>query len=223
METADSEHGLCYRQVFRNNMGVTEDPTITKNTRREDYTCISFRPDLRKFGMTHLDDDIVALLTKRAYDMAGVTDPKVRVTLNGVRLPIKNFQEYCDLYLQNDESRSADLPKIVERKFDRWEIVASLSDGQFQQVSFVNSICTTRGGTHVNYVTDQIVTKIKAALEKKNKKKLVIKPHQIKQHLWIFVNALIENPAFDSQTKETLNTKASDFGSTVELTDKFLK
>lgn len=41
--------------------------------------------------------------------------------------------------------------------------------------------------------------------------------------MWIFVNCLIVNPAFDSQTKETLNTKVSNFGSTYELSEKFLK
>lgn len=39
----------------------------------------------------------------------------------------------------------------------------------------------------------------------------------------MFVNSLIVNPAFDSQTKETLNTKQSSFGSTYELSEKFLK
>ena len=39
----------------------------------------------------------------------------------------------------------------------------------------------------------------------------------------MFVNCLVENPAFDSQTKETLNTKAVNFGSVYELSDKFLK
>jgi DNA topoisomerase-2 len=60
------------------------------------------------------------------------------------------------------------------------------------------------------------------ALQKKSKN-LVIKPHQIKANLWIFVNCLIENPAFDSQTKETLNVKPSEFGSSIELSDKFMK
>lgn len=89
-------------------------------------------------------------------------------------------------------------------------------------MSFVNSICTSKGGTHVNYIVDQIVNKLQTVLQKKNKK-LVIKPHQIRANLWIFVNCQVENPAFDSQTKETLATKAVDFGSTVELTEKFLK
>lgn len=114
-------------------------------------------------------------------------------------------------------------PKIVEKKKDRWQVVCSLSEGSFQQVSFVNSICTTKGGTHVEYIAGQIIAKVMAAVEKKKKnKKLVVKAHQIKANLWLFVNCLIENPAFDSQTKETLNTKASNFGSTYELSDKFM-
>ena len=75
-----------------------------------------------------------------------------------------------------------------------------MSDGEFKQVSFVNGICTSKGGTHVNYITEQIVEKIREKIEKKDKN-LKVKPFQIKGHLWIFVNALIENPAFDSQTK----------------------
>jgi DNA topoisomerase-2 len=41
--------------------------------------------------------------------------------------------------------------------------------------------------------------------------------------LWLFVNSLIDNPAFDSQTKETLTTKPSNFGSSCDLSEKFLK
>lgn len=74
----------------------------------------------------------------------------------------------------------------------------------------------------MNYIIDQIVNKLHTVIQKKNKK-LVIKPHQIKANLWIFINCLIENPAFDSQTKENLGNKSSAFGSKVELTEKFLK
>jgi hypothetical protein len=38
----------------------------------DDYTCITFKPDLGRFKMDSLDKDIIALFTKRAYDMAGV-------------------------------------------------------------------------------------------------------------------------------------------------------
>lgn len=74
------------------------------------------------------------------------------------------------------------------------------SEGQFQQISFVNGIATTSGGTHVTHVCDQIVEKLMPHLLKKVKD-IDIKPFQIKAHIRVFVNCLIENPAFNSQTK----------------------
>jgi len=53
----------------------------------EDYTCVTFQPDLSKFKMTILDKDIVALMSRRAYDIAGSTKD-VKVFLNGQRLPV---------------------------------------------------------------------------------------------------------------------------------------
>lgn len=152
IETADGKQRKHYRQVFRKNMQEKEEPVISVSASAENFTKVTFYPDLRKFKMEKLEDDTVSLLTKRAYDLAGVSDSKVRVYLNGQRIEIKNFVEYCDLYLKSDENK--ELPKIIEKKQDRWEVIASLSDGQFQQVSFVNSICTSKGGTHVAYITD---------------------------------------------------------------------
>ena len=92
-------------------MSKTEKPKISCFSGK-DYTCVTFYPDLRKFGMTRMDDDVLALLTKRAYDLAGVTGAKVRVTVNDQAIKIKDFREYCDLYL---ESKSIDekVPKIM--------------------------------------------------------------------------------------------------------------
>lgn len=135
------------------------------------------------------------------------------------------------------------------------------------QVSFVNSICTSKGGTHVNYITDQVWRLCHSIVEKlltgliselrapllppparakagwgawpgssqhrrsstpsatrqppshpastsmlslqlvkylceminKKDKKANVKPFMAKNYLWVFVNCLIENPAFDSQ------------------------
>ena len=89
-------------------------------------------------------------------------------------------------------------------------------------MSFVNSICTTKGGTHVNVVVDQVTKHIVDTLTKKNKQ-AGVKPFMVKNYLWVFVNAQIENPAFDSQTKETLTLRPSSFGSRCDLPDKFLK
>ena len=90
------------------------------------------------------------------------------------------------------------------------------------QVSFVNGIATIRGGTHVDYIANQIANYVMTIVNKKNKN-ANMKAHNVKSHLWVFVNALIDNPAFDSQTKETLTTRQGSFGSKCELSPKFFK
>lgn len=115
-------------------------------------------------------------------------------------------------------------PIIYEKFGDRWEIAFAPSEGQFQQVSFVNSIATTKGGTHVDYISKQVVDGIIESISKKAKKQVTtIKPFTVKNHLWIFVNCLIENPAFDSQTKENMTLTASKFGSKCSVSEGFLK
>ena len=50
---------------------------------------------------------------------------------------------------------------------------------------------------------------------------ITIKPHQIRNHMWIFINCLIVNPSFDSQTKENMTLAQNKFGSKCTLSPKF--
>jgi DNA topoisomerase II len=208
VETADSERGKKYKQVFRQNMSVVGKPSISDSKKRdEDWTRITFFPDFKRFGMDSLDADIVALMTKRVYDVAA-TNASLKVWLNGSKLPLKGFKDYIKLYHGENPTVSF----VHERCGERWEIAVGASGGAPEQVSFVNSISTIKGGTHVDHVVNQIVIRVQEYILKKNKG-MKVKPHQVKSHLSVFVNALIENPAFDSQTKETLTSKMSTFGS----------
>ncbi|GLJ21974.1 hypothetical protein SUGI_0411630 [Cryptomeria japonica] len=224
IETADGKRQKKYKQVFTNNMSSKSEPTITKCKEGENWTKVTFKPDLAKFSMTDLEPDVVALMKKRVVDLAGCLGKGVKVELNGKCLPVKSFENYVDLYL----SRAEDSDSKRERHFievnDRWKVCVTASDGQFQQVSFVNGIATIKGGTHVDYIANQIATYLINVAKKKNKNAAAtLKPHAVKNHLWVFVNAKIDNPAFDSQTKDTLTTRQNSFGSTCELTDKYLK
>jgi DNA topoisomerase II len=78
-----------------------------------------------------------------------------------------------------------------------------------------------KGGTHVDAVTNQVVGHIVDYLE--TKKKVKVKPSLVKDHLAVFITSMIENPSFTSQTKETLTTKSSAFGSSPKLSEEFLK
>ena len=222
VETADQNTKKKYYQKFYNNMLKYNEPEI-EDYDKEDYTCITFEPDLPRFGMTELDDDIIALFEKRVFDMAGITPKSVSVYLNNKKINVKNFQDYIKMYLDaSKEEDEMDPPMVYEQPHERWEVGMSLSESQFQQVSFVNAISTTKGGKHVYYCTEKIIKVIMEKIAKKDKN-LNIKPQHIKQHLWIFVNCLIENPVFSSQTKETLTSKKEDFGSEFDFSDTFLK
>ncbi|XP_070782895.1 DNA topoisomerase 2-alpha isoform X2 [Enoplosus armatus] len=222
VETSCKESRKTFKQTWYDNMGRTGDANL-RPFDGEEYTCITFRPDLAKFKMSILDKDTVALMTRRAYDIAGASKG-VRVFFNGKRLPITGFRSYVDMYVKDkvDEIGNT-LTVIHEIVNDRWEVCLTMSEKGFQQVSFVNSIATTKGGRHIDYVADQVVGKLIEVVKKKNKAGVAVKPFQVKNHIWLFVNCLIENPTFDSQTKENMTLQQKTFGSTCPLSDKFIK
>lgn len=216
IETVDSKSRKKYSQTWSNNMSTVSKPKINASGKRKDYTRVSFCPDFAQFGLVNFTEDIRALLRKRVYDVAGTTAEDVRVYLNGQRLPIKNFKQYCQLYSEK--------PLVHEVINDRWEVCVAMSpDQQPQQVSFCNSICTSNGGEHVKYITDAIS---KGFVPLKALKDLAVKPFMIQRSMFIFVNALITNPSFDSQSKETLTTRSKDFGPLAfrpKISELFLK
>ncbi|XP_028453802.1 DNA topoisomerase 2-beta isoform X2 [Perca flavescens] len=222
VETACKEYRHSFKQTWQNNMNKTSDPKI-KFFDGDDFTCVTFQPDLSKFKMDKLDKDIVALLTRRAYDVAG-SCRGVKVTLNGKKVPVTGFRSYVDLYVKDKLDETGVALKVVnETVNDRWEVCLTLSEKGFQQIGFVNSIATTKGGRHVDYVVDQIVSKLIEVVKKKNKAGVTVKPFQVKNHIWVFVNALIENPTFDSQTKENMTLQTKSFGSKCLLSEKFIR
>jgi len=173
VETADgARSGLRYRQVFRANMSSRSAPELAPCPRQENWTRIAFAPDLPKFDMREgepLEADTVALMKKRVLDVAGVLGRGVKVVLNGERVPVRSFAEYVDLYLGPAPGKggaadgagaagaaAAAVPRVIERVGARWEVCVAATEGQFQQVSFVNGVCTIKGGTHVNAVVDQV-------------------------------------------------------------------
>jgi DNA topoisomerase-2 len=68
----------------------------------------------------------------------------------------------------------------------------------------------------VNQITKEIIEKLKV-------KKVIVKPSDVKNKLFVFVRAAIENPVFDSQSKECLKMNKKDFGSEYVMSDTFRK
>lgn len=206
--------GHKYFQEWTNNMSEKTKPKVTKNSKKG-YTKITFWPDLARFGMKSLsDNDIVLLFERRVYDACACSGPKVKVYYNGSLLGIKTFDKYADLYFKGE--------KRVYEETDRWSVAVSQSDNGFQQVSFVNGIHTSLGGTHVDYICSQLVKKITDHLQSKHKD-LTVKPQQIKEHMFLFVKSTLTNPTFSSQTKTECTSRWKDFGSIYRVSDDLLK
>tara|TARA_B100000900_G_scaffold104452_1_gene86692 strand:+ start:1420 stop:4848 length:3429 start_codon:yes stop_codon:yes gene_type:complete len=217
IETVDSKTGQKYVQEFKDNLNIIEKPVITK-CRNKPYTSVSFKPDFKRLNIDGFDGDFKALLMRRVYDIAAVTDKTIKVQFNSKQLEVKNFINYVDLYIGNKNETE----RVYEEPNERWEYAVCLAPNEeFTQVSFVNGIYTSKGGKHVDYIVNQIVRKITAYI--KEKKHIDVKPASIKEQLMVFVNCTIENPAFDSQTKDYLNSAVSNFGSTCEVSSKFIE
>ena len=218
IETVDHRRKLKYKQRFSDNLSVIHKPTITRCTTKP-YTRVSWLPDYERFGMPDgLTDDMYSLFQKRTYDVAAVTEKTVKVRFNGDLVPVKSFEQYVNMYIGNKRATK----RIYEAANPRWEYAVCLSpNDEFTHVSFVNGIYTSKGGKHVDYILNQITRKLIDFIERK--KKVKVKSSTIKEQLMLFVNCVVENPSFDSQTKDTMNTAISKFGSTCRVSEKFVE
>lgn len=213
IETVDHIRKLKYTQRVENNLTVIHPPVITKYTGKP-YTQVQWLPDYERFGLKDgLTDGMRQLLSRRVYDIAGITDKTLTVKYQKKVIDIKSFEQYVNCYIGDTER--------VFQETERWQIVVTTSQfDEYSQVSFVNGISTGKGGKHVDYILNQITKKMVEYI--KRKKKITVKPVTIKEQLLVFVNCMVENPAFDSQTKDYLNTPVSKFGSKIEISDKLI-
>lgn len=197
-------------QTFSNNMRDRTKPKITKSTQK--HTEISFKPDFEKFGLTYIDDNHYKMIEKRVYDLAAC-NPSLKIYLNDKLININSFEDYIKLY--------TDEYFFEANKEKTWALGIAISENGFQQISFANSTETYDGGTHVDYIMNQIVVQLREFFLKKHK--VDIKPNELKSHMTLFLDTTIINPSFSSQTKEKLITEVKEFGSTYEVSNKLIQ
>ena len=199
-----------FTQTFSNNMRKRTAPKTRKSTKG--FTEINYLVDFEKFALTGINDDHFKMIEKRVYDIAAC-NTSLKVYFNGKLINIKTFEDYIKYYTKD---------YFYEAKKDKtWSLAIGLSENGFQQVSFANSTDTYDGGTHVDYVMNQIIAQLRDFFMKKHK--VDIRPGELKNHMFLFLDSTIINPSFSSQTKEKLITEIKDFGSTFEVTNKLIQ
>ena len=207
----DHETKQMYTQSWSKNMTVCDPPKIKKHSGATSSASITFTPEWKRFGMSKMDDTIYKIFQKRVWDANICTTQNCKVKFNGDVLPKQNFEAYAKMH--------EGVQDVASVSGDRWSVCIGPSENGLEQVSFVNGLCTMKGGTHVDHVANIVANGIIDDMAKKIK----LKPQQVKNTFTIFVKATLENPTFSSQVKSECTSKSPDFGSKFEPPKNFVK
>ena len=220
--------GKQYMQTWRDNMYTVDPPTIKKYAGKTGQVKVTFVPDRTRFpGMFDANGiipEMVDALHTRVIELAALVSKDVKVSWNGAAIASNTFEKYIKLFLRDGMTSFA-----YEDCGPRWEVGAILASHLYsdeeelpeeKHISFVNGVHTKKGGKHVETVSRKVLGDF---CEAAKKKKVDIKPGQLKHSLVLFLNATIVNPSFDSQSKEFLTTPSTEFGSRPEFSGKLVE
>ena len=220
--------GKQYTQSWYDNMFKVEKPSIKKSAAKTGHVNVTFIPDrvrfVGAFDETGITADMVGCFHTRIIELASLVGKDVKVTWNGAVVASNTFEKFIKLFLRDGMTGFA-----YEDCGPRWEVGAILASHLYsdeeelpedKHISFVNGIHTKKGGKHVETVGRKVLTDF---CELAKKKKIEIKPGQLKNSVVLFINSTIVNPSFDSQSKDFLTTPAAEFGSKPEYSGKLVE
>lgn len=199
---------LTYHQEVSNNCRTIKPHIIKGNEKRnisdippnEQSIRITFYPDFAhlKIKDKQISTDNMKVLFKRCHDLSHLP---LEIKLNDVILPRLTWEDYVKTF-----NISENLFTYVS---DRWKIAFGVSNDKYRQISYVNNITTYDGGEHVKYILEQLWRYVIEQDEEVSN----VKNSTFKQHISLIVYSIIADPSFDSQAKDKLTTKCTEFGS----------
>ena len=198
-----------YKQTFEYHLSKKGKPVITDS--KVNYTLITYLPNYDYFNTSEeVMQNISTLYEKRVKDLA-FAYPEITFWYNKQKVSVPKLKQFVEQIHEVYEANEVDNGRIA----------LFYSDTEFQQMSFVNGAYTSRGGTHVDYAVNKIIEYVRVYLKKKHK--LEVKPIDIKSKIFLLLSIRMNNPQFDSQTKERLMS-SNNFKDLIDsmLTDKFL-
>ncbi len=201
--------------VCENNMETTN--TKIGKSSGKTGTSVEFYPDFKRFNLQKLEQVYYDLVYQRLICLS-ICFPDIKFSFNGKRIKMTD-KMFAKIYQNNYVMQSFDTGFIA--------VYPNESD-EFNYFTYVNGLHFIRGGSHIDYIANEIVGPIKDKLSKKYK---TIKPGDIKNKLTLMVFLRgFTNLKFDSQTKETLTNSISEVSSQLkdkidfeDLTKKILK
>jgi DNA topoisomerase II len=213
----DTRRRLIYDQKWRGNMKQRDAPQVSPApVDASDFTEVQFRPDFPRFGVSCLSEGMLLCMQRRVYDIAGC-NPGLTVKFNGAEVRVKSFRDLANMYHDGPQ------PLIPLCTSGRWQIFVGASAGSYTHVSFVNSVATSRGGSHLAHVSDIVVDAVAAAVKKRLGSTVPTPSNAaVKASMAVYVSCLLENPEFDSQSKDFLTSPSARWGSLPSIEKKAL-
>lgn len=201
----------CFSKKF---VGLTDDGTnrytITFKNNAESFTDkiekskgksgvnVKFWPDLERFGLTEIDETHMNVIHQRLMNLS-ISFPEITFKFNGRKINVSSFKKYVGLFSEHAE--------IYETDDYRFAILPNDED-DFRQLSYVNGLKIPDGGTHIDIISNQFVSRIREKISRKYK---TIKPGDIKNKLMVIAFLKnVKNTKFNSQAKEKITNSVSE-------------
>ena len=200
-----------YNQIFENNLSKINKPIIENNKDNKTGVKITCEPDFKKFNCVEFSDNIQKLIIRRVIDLSALVSTKVKIIVNKNKIN-NGFNNYLKLYKSENEWLIGSCIKN-----DSWYFAIRINNGELENnISFVNSIFTSNGGSHVEYIFDILLSKFQKMINNNINKRF------LKDNLSLCLVTSIINPIFNSQSKEQLSMPIDKFGFECNISNKFI-
>jgi len=213
IDVADSIRKKRYRQTWKNNMDVREEPVI-EAYKGPSYVEVSYLMDFQRFGYKEdkYPPEAFALFGRLALEMS--MNCKVPLVINETKYDVVNIQNFCK-FIFPEEALSTSIVHIEQDEPMYIEICLLDTPDAGEVLSYVNGMITRDGGVHVEAVikaiSNVLLEKLNNSKVVKNinkdgdKKRNILTLSDIRPHISLVMNCRIPDPKFTSQTKTQLS------------------
>lgn len=200
---ATSDDGKKQQTITcKDNMSIIKASKIKASSGKSGVE-VYFEPDLERFGLNEIDQTHKDLIYQRLFNLA-ISFPKIKFSYNGKQISISE-KKLANMFSDNtiiDSSENTTIC-VFPNEYDEFKFYAQL-----------NGLNTFLGGSHIDYVANEITTRIRNKLVKKYKS---LRPGDIKNKIGLAVIMTgFKNPEFNSQSKEELKNAWSDIGKHID-------
>lgn len=161
----------------------------------ESGTNITFWPDLAKFSLTEISEDVKDVIRTRLVVLS-LTYPDIKFYFDGKR--IKTPKKIASLFTTEETP-------FVEHSTNNYQVLVIANSEKTSHFSVVNGLNTPDGGSHIDLILQEIVKELSETKGLNCTRADVLNTLQI-----VFIGRGWKNLRFNSQTKEKITNSTKE-------------